>query len=746
MKKPNLPRLMTALLSATTLGGFAFANIAFAQTAPSAQTDNKDEVVIVTARRRDEALQDVPVSVTSLSAAALDATGAPDITVLQQVTPNATVQVARGSNSTLIAFIRGVGQQDPLWGFEPGVGLYVDDVYIARPQGAVLDIFDINRIEVLRGPQGTLYGRNTIGGAIKYVTRRMSSDPTLRTRLSLGSYGQIDATASGSTPLSDTFRVGGAIARYQRDGYGKNITTGAEHYNKDVLAGRVSAEWEPNSSLFFRLAYDTVQDDSNAKHGHREAPGAGLTTGVPILANVYDTDAGIGSANSVENSGLSLTGEWKINDTFTLKSITASRDGATTTLIDFDTNQAKALDVPARYGDTQFSQELQLLVTGERLNGVVGLYYLDADATGAFDTIVGIANLTIATSGKVGTKSVAAYGDFSYDITDALSISVGGRYTDDKRSGTVYRQNFTGLGSPLFGNSAAIAGLLRSNYTASKDFTDFSPRVSVSFEFSDALTAYAAYSEGFKSGGFDMRGDVVLTPKTVNGYEPENVNSYEIGLKGSLFGGRANFAGAIFRAEYEGQQITRQEPTVAAGIASFVDNAGSSTIQGFELEGGARFSDNFSTTFGLGYTDAKFNEFRSFTLVGNVLTPINLAPNAVFQNTPEWNGNVAINYKRDLGTIGSMDATMSASYRSEYSMFEFVNPLVDQLDPVTLVDASIGWNSEDGVFRAALTGRNLTDERYKVGGYSFAGATFGNVQNSFYGAPKTVTLNLSAKF
>lgn len=741
-----ISKFASLLLSATTLTSIGFISPVLAQSAAATQDEKSAEVVVVTARRRDEALQDVPVSVTSLSAAALEATGAPDITALQQSTPNATVQVARGSNSTLIAFIRGVGQQDPLWGFEPGVGLYVDDVYVARPQGAVLDIFDINRIEVLRGPQGTLYGRNTIGGAIKYVTRRLPTDPALRARLSMGSYGQIDATLSGSTALSDTFRVGGALARYQRDGFGKNITTGAEHYDKDVTAGRVSAEWEPNERLLFRVAYDRVNDNSNAKHGHRVAPGAGLTTGVPILANIYDTDAGIGSANTVENSGWSLTGEWKVTDRITLKSITARREGETRTLIDFDTNQAKALDVPARYDDEQFSQELQMIYAGERLNGVFGIYYLDAEASGAFDTIVGIANLTIATSGVVGTESLAAYGDFSYDLTEALSVSIGGRYTEDTRTGTVYRQNFTGLGSPLFGVTTSIAGLLRSNYSNSRDFSDFSPRVSVSYEFNDALTAYAAYSEGFKSGGFDMRGDVVLTPRTVDGYNPEYVNSYELGLKGSIFDGRANFAAALFRAEYEGQQITRQEPTVAAGIASFVDNAGSSTIQGFELEGGARFTDNLSMTFGLGYTDAEFNEFRSFTLVGGVLTPINLAPTAVFQNTPEWNGNLAFNYKRDLGTMGSMDATLSASYRSEFSMFEFKNPLVDQLDPVTLVDAGIGWNSEDGVFRAALTGRNLTDEQYKVGGYSFAGVTFGNVQNSFYGPPRTVTLSLSAKF
>ena len=146
------------------------------------------EEVTVTARRREESLQDVPIAVSAFSAERIESTGAPDITWLQQSTPNLTLQVARGTNSTLIAFIRGIGQQDPLWGFEPGVGLYVDDVYIARPQGAVLDIYDIERLEVLRGPQGTLYGRNTIGGAIKYVTRQLGNEARLDTKLTLGTY------------------------------------------------------------------------------------------------------------------------------------------------------------------------------------------------------------------------------------------------------------------------------------------------------------------------------------------------------------------------------------------------------------------------------------------------------------------------------------------------------------------------------------------------------------------------------
>ena len=203
------------------------------------------EAVVVTARRREETLQEVPVAVTALDYQRLEDTGAKDLTALQQQTPNATVQVARGSNSTLISFIRGVGQQDPLWGFEPGVGLYVDDVYIARPQGALLDVYDIERIEVLRGPQGTLYGRNTIGGAIKYVSRRLGGTPRFEGKLSVGSYDQLDGVANFALPVGDTFSIGGAVASFNRDGFGKNLTTGAEHYDRDTNAYRFSAEWMP---------------------------------------------------------------------------------------------------------------------------------------------------------------------------------------------------------------------------------------------------------------------------------------------------------------------------------------------------------------------------------------------------------------------------------------------------------------------------------------------------------------------
>src|SRR5512137_415956 len=230
-----------------------------AQDAPSAKVAGLEEIT-VTARRREESMQDVPIALSAFSAERIQNAGAPDITWLQQSTPNLTLQVARGSNSTLIAFIRGIGQQDPLWGFEPGVGLYVDDVYVARPQGAVLDIYDIQRLEVLRGPQGTLYGRNTIGGAIKYVTKSLGGQAYLDTKLTFGTYAQHDFLASGVLPLSDTLSIGGSAAIYRRDGYGQNQFTGTHnHYAKSVDAFRMSAEWNPTDALSFRLAGDYVE-------------------------------------------------------------------------------------------------------------------------------------------------------------------------------------------------------------------------------------------------------------------------------------------------------------------------------------------------------------------------------------------------------------------------------------------------------------------------------------------------------
>ena len=733
---------MNRLVKTVLLAGAAWGALsatAIAQQAPAQEpTATSLDEIIVTARRRDEQLKDVPVAVTALSAERLEETGATDITALQQQSPNATVQVARGSNSTLISFIRGVGQQDPLWGFEPGVGLYVDDVYIARPQAAVLDIFDIERIEVLRGPQGSLYGRNTVGGAIKYVTSRLSPEAEATVRAAYGSYNQVDLVASGSLPLTDSFRVGAAFANLTRDGYGTNLNTGAEHYDKDVTAFRASAEFTPRDEVFFRLAYDRTQDDSNPRHGHRELAGVGPGAGSPD--SVYDTYAGVGDDNSVESEGLSFTGQVDVSEHWTFKAIAAWREGRTDTVIDFDNTPAPTLDIPAYYADEQHTMELQFQFDYDRIQGVFGVFYLDATAEGAFDTILGGAGIVIGTGGSVETESVAMFGDVNLDLTDRLHLGLGVRWTQDSKTGEVFRANYLGATrSPLLGGSARAPILLRTDYTKSRTFDDISPRVALSYDFSDDITGYASWSSGFKSGGFDMRGDAILTPDTVNGYDPETVDSYEMGLKGRA--GPLSFSSAIFYNEYKDQQVTTQVPA-GASIASFVDNVGQSTIYGAEFEGSLYLTDNLSANFAVGYLNAEFDEFIRYNLTTMAFEDI--SDLVVLQNAPEWTGYFGVTWRSDLAG-GELVVTPSVSYRDDYSQFEFPNPTLDQ-EAYALVDLSAIWTAPSERWSIGVFGKNLTDEEYRVGGYNFPGALFNDSIIGYYGPPRTVTGSIQIKF
>jgi iron complex outermembrane receptor protein len=760
------------LLGAIAATPFAFAAPAIAQEAPGVEEDSTE--IVVTARRRAESLQDVPLAVTAITGEQLEATGAADITVLTRSTPNVTFETSRGTNSTLTAFIRGVGQQDPVWGFEPGVGLYVDDVYISRPQGALLDVYDVERLEVLRGPQGTLYGRNTIGGAIKYVTSRLSDDPSLSAKVNVGSYNQLDGIVSGSIRLNDYVAVGGAYAALTRDGFGKNVNTGAEHYNKDVQSGRISLEFTPSDSFFVRFAADRTEDNSNAKHGHRELPSR--NGALPVLPDEYDTRAGAGDINFVKTQGMSVQAEWTVNDSLTLKSITAYREGETRTPIDFDGLPQQDLDVPAFYNDEQFSQEFQALVDVGNLSGVMGVYYLNGTADGAFDTVLGnLGPLTVFTYGKANTLSMSAFADFTYDFTDQWSVSLGGRYTEDQKTATVLRANFLGLGSPVVSNNNAAVQLggFATNFRRQRVDEKFSPRASINFEPTDDLSLYLSYSQGFKSGGFDPRANfaatnVALQPGILKGFAPETVDSFEAGLKGTFFD-RLTLRTAYFFAKYQDQQVTVQQgaDTNNDGIndtfVSTVLNAASSEYQGVEIEGSLDIVDSLRATFSLGYIDATINEVISGGV--NVQTDASALNDFVPQNTPEWTGQLGLTYTAELGEMGRLQVTGSGSYRSEYYIFNTVinqgfapgasaaypagGPSLDA-EATTLLDLSAVWTSSNGHLTVGLHGKNLSDERYRTALYNFAYTPgilgVDSSYSAFYGPPRTVTATIGVKF
>jgi iron complex outermembrane receptor protein len=328
------------------------------------------EQVTVTARRREESLQDVPVAITALTADQLQEQNVRTLEDMTAYVPNIKVNAGRATTSTINAYIRGVGQNDPLWGFEPGVGIYLDDVYIARPQGALLDVYDVERIEVLRGPQGTLYGKNTIAGAIKYVTRDIATeDPDLSITATGGSYDQRDIKVGGSLPVvADHVYLGAAVAYLQRDGYGEIVDDGAPRAfnhvgqdvsNKDVLAARANATFVWGDSSKLRVLADTIQDNSNAAGGQRLN-----SIGGPILGDRYDqrTDMPVDKDRFI-TKGLSATYTQGLTDALDLKLVGAYREGDGRQFIDFEELNANLFQVPAQYSDDQATGEAQLTYT-----------------------------------------------------------------------------------------------------------------------------------------------------------------------------------------------------------------------------------------------------------------------------------------------------------------------------------------------------------------------------------------------
>ncbi|MBB3168677.1 TonB-dependent receptor [Simiduia aestuariiviva] len=693
------------------------------------------EEVVVTAQKREQSLQEVPVAVTAIGEDALMQNGVSDITDVQKLSPNTTLQVGRGTNSTLTAFIRGIGQQDPLWGFEPGVGIYVDDVYIARPQGAVMDVLDIERIEVLRGPQGTLYGKNTIGGAVKYVTKRMNEETRITLSGALGSFNQQDVKLAGSTQIADGVYFGGAIASFQRDGYGENVLTGKDQYDKDVLSARVAMEFTPTDTVWIRVAADQTTDNSSPKHGYRM--NADLTA-APVLDSVYDTESNMLHDNSVETSGFSLTAEWQLSDSLVLKSITAYREGETETAIDFDSVNRPDFDVPAFYKDDQTTQEFQLNWEGDNANLVSGLYYYDGSATGAFDAVLGFINLTQQVAGSVDTKSLSAYAHYNWQFAPDWNLSLGGRYTQDKKDAEVYKANFLGTYSPLFagkynaGQPAAVFLNTLTDYSNDDSWSKFTPHVGIDYQVNSDLMVYATYSTGFKSGGFDMRGDAASLPSTVDGFDPETVTSYEMGVKSDLFNNRLRLNAAAFYADYTDMQVTVQAFTPGGGFSSAVLNAGKSRIQGVELEASLAMTENLLANMTLGYADTEFVEFIS----GGV----DVSSDRDMQNTPDTTAMLQLNYTLPFASGAELVFNPTLSYRAETQIFETPSQ-IDQ-DAYTLFDMSATFYSSDQKWQLSLVGKNLTDEEYRVAGYNFGGAFV----TGFYGAPRTIALSGNYNF
>src|SRR6202166_1504081 len=541
----NLLARAAAVLAAVSLQ----AAPARAEIPPSAAPADGLAEIVVTARRRAENLQDVPVAVTAISAAILQQQAVTSLGDLNSFVPNMKISSDRATSSTINVYIRGVGQSDPLWGFEPGVGVYIDDVYLARPQAALLDVYDVDRLEILRGPQGTLYGKNTIAGAIKYVTRDIVGSASLTASVTGGDYGERDVKLSASTPvIADHVYFGVAVADLHHDGYGHVVaqpgTTpsaynhiGEDVSNRDVLAGRANLTilWGQSSKL--KIVADTTQDDSNASGGER------LNNALaPPTMSRYDTrtDMPVNQDRYFRN-GLAATYTQGLTQGLDLKLVGAYRDGHGRQFIDFEELDANLFQVPAQYSEHQASGEGQLTFTNDLVKAVGGLFYMNSTACGTYNASLGVLAtaldlyLTSIVDGCVQTKSTAVYTDTAWKLTDQLNLDAGVRWNQDKKNATVYQAQYASIapnqlqpnqtffdpskpppGFFLFPHPAA--GIL-TNYDNSRTFSNVSPRLGFDYHLTPHVMTYVSYSKGFKSGGFGMRGNAAVYPQTKNGYD-----------------------------------------------------------------------------------------------------------------------------------------------------------------------------------------------------------------------------------
>ena len=710
-------------------------------------TEPVSEEIVVTARKREENIQDVPVAVTVVTSDDLEEAATADISELQGQVPNLSIYQGRNQSTTLTAFLRGIGQADPLWGVDPGVGLYMDDVYIARPQGALLDVYDVERIEVLRGPQGTLYGKNTIGGAIKYVSRPLTDAFGGTLSISPGTQGNLDLRASvHGALLPGKLRGKIAVASLKHDGYGTNLLTGRDVSDRNTLAARGALDWLISDKLKAQFSIDYTKDKAEPKGYQRLAANplcpAFLGTTCGPNASRWDTNSGLAPVNGTDSMGASIVLSSNLNSAWSFKSITAYRESDSDNNIDFDTTPARIVDVQATYYDEQLTQEFQLLYdAGTRFTGVLGAYYFDGEAGGLVKNIFVNAQFG-TTNGKTLTKSFAVFGDGSYALSDRINLNGGLRLTREEKNGIAFNAGYAN-------DKFAVPVSVLANYDKTETFDSLAPKVGIDYKFTNSILGYASASRGFKSGGFNVRAQATAFPKSAEPFQDEILTVGEVGVKSVLADGQLVLNTAVFHGLYEDIQVStftafdaNNDGIEESFFGNFL-NAGSATMNGAEVEFDMtpHAVDWFNVNGFVSYLDLEPDEVLDANHDGFVDTQ-------VITNAPDWTGGVHFNF--DFPVMrGLLTASAGAAYRSaailtnEGGSFagKAVQPLSE--DAYTLFDAWVSWLSPDAKWRFGLNGKNLTDKGYITNGYNIPAL---GVKTGSYGAPRTVLGTIEYRF
>lgn len=779
--------LCYAIALATSL---LVADVSFAQ--------QEIEELVVTARKHAENMQKVPMAIAAFSAEQLTRNQVDNITDLQKMTPNITVN----ETSSLVAgavqvFIRGIGN-DP--GFDQGVGIYVDDVYLNNSAGALLDVYDIERIEVLKGPQGNLYGRNTIGGAIKYITREPGDTLAAGLEGRIGTDNLVQVKGNISGPLIPERLWGGlAFATKDRDGYQTATYDGSHWGGADVRSFRGTLSWKALENVSLKLVTDQINDESKFGIPNRHAVNAipiqpisqRLTganaiygAGTAILDEASDISLPENkdrvntsylfpgfNAIKIKSSSIAGTIDWEINESFTLKSVTAYREVKNPRAFDYDGSVQRYIDGSSYPKYKDLSQELQLNFSNDSLHAVMGIYYLDGQYS---FTEPGVTTQTtrlrffsdhMKTTWRDtrDTNSIAAYITAEWEFSENWQISFGGRYTRDKKKNdvrgvvveTFYPFAITRTGSafdifgirsgqeayvesqpqflgwqvnnlaqalinngtitnPVIGN-ARISRVTTVTYdetlSGKSSWNEFSPSIRLTHYLTENLMIYGGYSSGFKSGGFSNWGNVV------SDYKPETVDSYSLGMKSTLLDNTLRVNIEFFFNDYKDKQLATIQIMPNGQLASTNDNVGKIKSWGSEAEvTWATPIDGLIANLNIGYLDSEIKEYlQSISGLGVV----NVSHDRALGFAPEWTAQARLAYDFDVSRYGTMLIAADIAYRDQM----FTDSPIDTTsefrmkalaDSLTTWNALMAFTTTDKKWRIALEGKNLGNKREHV--------------------------------
>lgn len=720
--------------------------------------------ILVTARRRSERLQDVPVAVTAFSAAALENRSIATLDEIAKFTPNIRFDGAAalsGGNYNATVFIRGIGQNDFAIFSDPGVGFYVDDVYYARSIGGVMDAVDIDSVQVLRGPQGTLFGKNAVGGAVLINTATPDLN-TMSGRIE-GTYGRfdrIDVKGAVNIPIATglaALRI--SAATLNRDGYVKRLLDGDTQGDRSAQMIRAKLRIQPEGS---GLTIDIGGDYTRARE--TSAPSDLLAvgnvpgiTGIPFLNNYnlyvapsrgivapngqrtlnpsyitaspFETWAGGPNDNDLDLWGAQATVDYDFGGA-TLKSISAYRHMKAYFTRDGDNTPFVFRQTTNRDKQWQFSEELRL--TGkafdDRLTYVLGGLFFKEKASdiATADLAIGLQapaapppfTPAVFIRNYTDNRSLGAYGQLDFEIVPRLTLTVGGRYTSDKKT-------FTSI------NVRQRDLVQFTNVTKSATFEKFTPRLGVNYKVSGDVLLYASYARGFKQGGFNGR--PLVSADEVTLYAPEELTTYEAGIKARWLDGQLTTNLAAFHSIYRNIQLTvNQTPT------NFVANAASGRIDGFEFETVMRPASWLSFNAAVGYLDAKYTE------VGQGLGPtqiLPITPESSFVKAPEWTVTTGLDLRHEFASGGE------AAFRVDYTMYSRIYHDVANTpniaDGYGLLNARLSYTLPGKDITLAVFGTNLTDSLYIVSGN--ASPAFGLAEAS-YGRPREWGVSAGFKF